>query len=406
MAVFAYRGLTADGRSVRGVVDAESARAARARLRRDGIFPTDVAEERPRGGIAAGAGAWRREPRVRPADLAAVSRQLGTLVGAGMPAVEALGAVSEQVERPPLPRVLSHVRDAVTQGSTLADALAAHPAVFPPLYVGMIRAGEAAGALELVLDRLATYTEGQARVRARVRSALAYPVLMTVVSLGIVGFLLGFVVPRVTRIFEEQKQALPLVTRILLGTSRAVADWWWLVALVLAAAGSFVLVRLRRPDGRLWLDRRLLAMPLVGPVATRVAVARFARTLSTLLANGIALLPALEVAGEVTGNAALTGAIDDARAAIREGQGIAAPLRSSGLFPPMLLHMIAVGERSGELEAMLDKAAEAYEQEIESTLSTATSVLEPLLIVLMGGIVLFIVLAILLPIFEINSLVR
>jgi general secretion pathway protein F len=401
MAVFAYRGLTSDGRTVRGVVDADSARGARARLRRDGIFPTSIDEERDRGATVRVAGG-----RVRPGDLALVSRQLGTLVGAGMPVVEALGAVSEQTERPAMARVLSHVRDAVTQGQSLADALAAHPSVFPSLYVGMVRAGEAAGALDLVLDRLAGYTESQARIRAKVRGALAYPVLMTVVSLGIVAFLLGFVVPRVTRIFAEQKQTLPFLTRLLLGISNAVADGWWLIVLALAAATAALLVSLRSPEGRLRLDRRLLTMPLVGPVATRIAVARFSRTLSTLLANGIPLLPALDVAGEVTGNAALTEAVGRARTAIREGQGLAGPLRESGLFPPLLLHMVAVGERSGELESMLDKAAAAYEQEIEGTLSTATAVLEPLLIVVMGGIVLFIVLAILLPIFEINALVR
>ena len=213
MAVFAYRGLTSDGRTVRGVVDADNARGARARLRRDGIFPTSIDEERDRGATVRVAGG-----RVRPGDLALVSRQLGTLVGAGMPVVEALGAVSEQTERPAMARVLSHVRDAVTQGQSLADALAAHPSVFPSLYVGMVRAGEAAGALDLVLDRLAGYTESQARIRAKVRGALAYPVLMTVVSLGIVAFLLGFVVPRVTRIFAEQKQTLPFLTRLLLGS--------------------------------------------------------------------------------------------------------------------------------------------------------------------------------------------
>ena len=401
MAVFAYRGLTADGRAVRGVIDADSARGARMRLRRDGVFPTSIDEERARG-----AAIRRPGGRVRPADLALVSRQLGTLVGAGMPVVEALGAVSEQTERPAMAGVLSHVRDQVTQGQSLADAMAAHPSVFPTLYVGMVRAGEAAGALDLVLDRLANYTESQARVRAKVRGALAYPVLMTAVSLGIVGFLLGFVVPRVTRIFAEQKQTLPLLTRILLGISNAVSDGWWLIVLLLAAATGTLLATLRRPAGRLWLDRKLLTMPVVGPVATRIAVARFARTLSTLLANGIALLPALDVAGEVTGNLALTEAVGQARAAIREGQGLAGPLKESGLFPPLLIHMIAVGERSGELESMLDKAAIAYEQEIEGTLTTATAVLEPILIVVMGGVVLFIVLAILLPIFEINALVR
>jgi general secretion pathway protein F len=229
---------------------------------------------------------------------------------------------------------------------------------------------------------------------------------MAVTATGVVTFLLGFVVPKVTRIFEERHQALPLPTRILLAISGAVADYWWIALLVVAAAIALLLVALRRPTYRLRFDRRLLTLPLVGSIATRVAVARFARTLATLLASGIPLLSALEVAGGVVGNRALAGALDDARQAIREGHSIAPPLRRSGVFPPLLIHMVGVGERSGELEAMLGKVADAYEQEVESTLATLTAVLEPAMLVLMGGLVLFIVLAILLPIFEINALVR
>jgi len=403
--VYAYRGLTAAGRNVQGVIDADSAKGARVRLRRDGIFPTDVAEEHAAASTASGL-SLRRGPRLTPVELALVSRQLSTLIGAGVPVVEALAAVGEQSDRPAVTQVLSHVRDQVTQGTPLADALAEYPAVFPDLYVGMVRAGEAAGALELVLERLATYTEAQTRLAAKVRNALAYPVLMTVVSTGIVGFLLGFVVPRVTRIFADQKQTLPLLTRILLGISEAVASSWWVFVLLAAGAVAWLLAARRRPAWRLWLDRRLLTMPVVGPIVTRVAVARFARTLATLLGNGIPLLAALEVASGVAGNRALQAAIDDARTAIREGQSVATPLRQSGLIPPLVTHMIAVGERSGELEAMLGKVADSYEQEVESTLGALTAVLEPATIVVMGGIVLFIVLAILLPIFEINALVR
>lgn len=405
MPVYAYRGLTAAGRSVQGVIDADSAKGARVRLRRDGIFPTEVAEERTVAREPGGLG-FRRGPRLSPGELALVSRQLSTLIGAGVPVVDALAAVGEQSDRPAVTQILSHVRDQVTQGTPLADALAGYPAVFPELYVGMVRAGEAAGALDLVLERLATYTEAQTRLAAKLRNALAYPVLMTVVSTGIVGFLLGFVVPRVTRIFADQKQTLPFLTRILLGISEAVAASWWLLALLVAGAIAWLVAARRRPAARLWLDRKLLTMPVLGPIVTRIAIARFARTLATLLGNGIPLLAALEVASGVAGNRALQDAIEEARTAIREGQSIAAPLRQSGLIPPLVTRMIAVGERSGELEAMLGKVADGYEQEVESTLGTLTAVLEPATIVVMGGIVLFIVLAILLPIFEINALVR
>jgi len=406
VAVFAYRGLTPDGRAVRGVVDADSARGARARLRRDGVFPTELREERPTASGAGGGLVRRWSGRVRTTDLAVLSRQLGTLTGAGVPVVEALGAVGEQSERPAVSRVLSHVRDRVTQGSSLADALAEHPAVFPDLYVGMVRAGEAAGALDLVLDRLATYTESQSRLATRVRAALSYPILMSVVSAGIVTFLLAFVVPKVTKIFTEQKQELPIPTRILLGISNGVAASWWFLLLLLVAAGFALNAALRRPASRLWLDRKLLALPIVGSLVTRIAVARFARTLGTLIENGIPLLAALDVAGGVTGHPAMAAAVEDARTAVREGQPLAAPLRQSGLFPPLLIHMIAVGERSGEVEAMLDKAADSYEQEVESSLATLTATLEPAMILVMGGVMLFIVLAILLPIFQINAMVH
>jgi general secretion pathway protein F len=405
MPVFAYRGLTAAGRNVHGVIDADSAKGARLRLRRDGIFPTEVSEERGHERARSGL-ALRRGPRLSASELALVSRQLGTLIAAGVPVVEALAAVGEQSDRPAVTQVLSHVRDQVTQGTPLATALAEFPTIFPELYVGMVRAGEAAGALDLVLERLATYTEAQTRLTSKVRNALAYPVLMTVVSTGIVAFLLGFVVPRVTRIFAEQKQALPFLTRALLAISGAIAASWWLIVLLAAGLVAWMIAARRRPAWRLWLDRRMLTLPLVGPIVTRVAVARFARTLATLLGNGIPLLQALEVASGVTGNRALAQAIEEARTAIREGQSIAAPLRQSGLIPPLVTHMIAVGERSGELEAMLGKVADSYEQEVESTLGTLTAVLEPVTIVVMGAIVLFIVLAILLPIFEINALVR
>jgi len=404
--VFAYRGLTAAGRNVQGVVDADSAKGARVRLRRDGIFPTDVTEQQHAESSGTSAFTRRRGPRMSSAELALVSRQLSTLIGAGVPIVEALAAVGEQSERPVVSQVLSHVRDQVTQGSPLADALADYPAIFPELYIGMVRAGEAAGALDLVLERLATYTEAQTRLTAKMRNALAYPVLMTLVSTGIITFLLGFVVPRVTRIFADQKQTLPFLTRVLLGISNAIASSWWLIVLVLAGLVAWFIAARRRPTWRLWFDHKLLTLPVIGPIVTRIAVARFARTLATLLGNGIPLLAALEVASGVAGNRALAQAIDEARQAIREGQSIAAPLRQSGLVPPLVTHMIAVGERSGELEAMLGKVADSYEQEVESTLGTLTAILEPITIVVMGGIVLFIVLAILLPIFEINALVR
>lgn len=400
MPVFAYEALDDRGKKLRGIVEADSARGARGELRRQGIFPTEVHEE---------AAATRRrsggEARISQAELALVARQLATLLTAGLPVVEALAALGEQTDRPGVERVLSHVRDAVTQGSSLADAMADHPASFPPLFVGMVRAGEAAGALDLVLERLALYAESQLQLQGKVRNALAYPVLMFLVAGGIVFFLLSFVVPKVTKIFAGQQESLPLPTRLLLGLSNGLAEWWWLVALLLVAALLAAISFIRKPEGRKRIDRILLTMPLLGPLLTRIAVGRFSRTLATLLAGGIPLLEALALASDTSGNTALGAAVEEARAGVREGGSLGELLRASGLFPPLLIRMIAVGERSGELEPMLIRVADAYEQEVDSALSTLTSVLEPAMIVIMGGLVLFIVLAVLLPIFEINSLV-
>jgi len=405
MPLYAYRGLDVDGRSVGGVVDADSPRGARQKLRRSGVFPTDLKEERAATPLAVRAFAQRPE-RVPAAELAAITRQFSTLVAAGLPLVEALGALAEQAERPSLARTLAQVRQEVTEGSSLADSLAQHPRLFGSLYVNMVRAGEASGALHVVLDRLADYTENQARLLGKVRSALTYPAIMLLLSATILFFLLSYVVPKVTRIFQETHQQLPLPTRILLGVSDFVAQWWWLLLMLLAAVTVGVMRWARTPSGRERVDRLTLDVPYLGRLAQKLAVARFARTLSTLLASGIGLLPSLDIVKSIVDNTVLTRAIEHARDAIREGQSIAPPLRESGLFPPLVVHMVAVGERSGQLEAMLSKAADTYDDEVENAVVALTTILEPIIIVFMGGVVLFIVLAILLPIFELNRIVR
>ena len=405
MPLYAYRGLDAGGRSVGGVVDAESPRGARQKLRKTGVFPTDLNEERA-AAPRANAVLSRRAERVPAAELAAITRQFSTLVAAGLPLVEALGALAEQAERPALSRILSQVRQEVTEGASLAEALGRHPRIFASLYVNMVRAGEASGALHVVLARLADYTENQARLLGKVRSALTYPAIMLLLSATILFFLLSYVVPKVTRIFQETHQQLPLPTRLLLGVSDFVAAWWWLLLLGIAAIAFGVARWAKTPAGRERVDQLTLAVPYFGRLAQKLAVARFARTLATLLASGIGLLPALDIVKSIVDNSVLTRAIEKARDAIREGQSIAPPLRESGLFPPLIVHMVAVGERSGQLEEMLGKAADAYDDEVENAVAALTTILEPLIIVFMGGVVLFIVLSILLPIFELNRIVK
>ncbi len=414
MPVYAYKGLNNRGRNVGGIIDADSPKTARLKLRRTGVYTTELSEER-QGSLAAevGAGVASRLSfdfaalfeRITPQDLALMTRQLATLVGAGLPLVECLGALIEQVDSARQKRILSQVRERVVEGGTLADAMKAHPGVFNDLYVNMVRAGEASGALDLVLIRLAEYTERAAQLRAKVRSALTYPVFMGIASSAILLFLLSYVVPKVTRIFEETHQSLPVLTVVLLSISDFTAEYWWLILGAILMAVIAVRVSTRSPKGRLRLDRAVLRIPYFGKVLKKVALARFARTLSTLLLGGIPLLQSLDIVKHVVNNMVLHNAIEDGRNSIREGHNVADPLRKSGLFPPLLVHMIAVGEKSGELESMLARAADAYDNEVEASVSALSSVMEPMLVIFMGAVVLFIVLAILLPIFEMNELV-
>ncbi|MBP1684003.1 MAG: ral secretion pathway protein [Deltaproteobacteria bacterium] len=411
MPVYAYKGLSREGRAVSGIIDADTPKAARQKLRGGGIFPTDVTEEqrqtvRDAAATRAQFNVARFLERIKPQELALLTRQLSTLVGAGLPLVDCLSALIDQVESARIKRTLSHIREQVTEGTSLADALKSHPRIFSDLYVNMVRAGEASGALDLVLLRLADYTENYAALRDKVRSALTYPTLMAIVGSSILFFLLSYVVPKVTKIFSENKAALPLMTTVLLAISGFLQEYWWLVLGTIIAVVVSIRVSTRTPAGRLRYDRYVLSIPYFGKLLKKVALARFARTLSTLLTSGITLMQSLDIVKNVVNNSVLSKAIEDARSSIREGQSIAPPLKRSGLFPAMLIHMIAVGEKSGELEQMLSKAADAYDNEVSSAVSALTSILEPMMILIGGGVVLFIVMAILLPIFELNQLVR
>ena len=392
-----------------GVIDADSPKTARVSLRRTGIFPTAVQEERTRQAIDMGATSRTGGfsfARVSAQDLALLTRQFATLIRAGLPLLECLGTLIEQVEQARLKRILTHVRQQVREGRSLADALQAHPRAFSGIYVNMVRAGEESGTIEAVLARLADYSESQARLVRTVQSALTYPVIMVVVSIAILVFLLTYVVPQVTRIFTDTGRPLPLATRILLGCSSFFADYWWSMLLFLAVVALIAVRLVHTPKGREWYDRTLLRLPWLGRLFQRLNVARFARTLSTLLASGVPILTALGVVTHLLSNSLLRSAVEDARTSVQEGESLAAPLRRSGLFPALLTQMIAVGERSGELEGMLSRAADAYDEEVKVALSRLTSLLEPLTILLMGGVILFIVLAILLPIFDLNQLVH
>ncbi|MGH8011656.1 MAG: type II secretion system inner membrane protein GspF [Candidatus Binataceae bacterium] len=406
MPVFAYRGLSNNGRSVAGVIDADSARSARGKLRELGIFPTNLAEEEARQQSLR---QWlpsigRR--KIPPTELALMTRQLSALLGAGVQLVEALTALSEQTTRPAAKKMLSQVRENVREGRSLADALAAHPDIFSELYIGMVRAGETAGALEGVLDRLAEYSERQSEFVSKVRGALTYPIIMMCVGAAIMAFLVTYVVPQVTTIFQEQHAALPIATRILIGMSGFLTTYWLPIIFAVIGLSAAILAGLSTNRGKRIYDTWLLRLPYIGPTITRVICARFARTLATLLSSGVQLLPALTAVKRVVTNGLLAEAVEDSRESIREGHGMGQTLARSGLFPPLLIEMIKVGERSGELEQMLERVADNYEREVENSLRQMTTVLEPLMTLVMAAVIVFMMLAVLLPIFQLNQLMQ
>ncbi|MFN7133568.1 MAG: type II secretion system inner membrane protein GspF, partial [Myxococcales bacterium] len=344
--------------------------------------------------------------RVSATDLAIMTRQLATLLGAGVALVEALTALQDQVDHEKLKMVVSQIKQRVNEGSQLADAMSQHPKVFSTLYVNMIRAGESSGALDIVLVRLADFTENQARLKQKVTGTLAYPAIMLLVSVVIVGILMTVVVPKVTKIFEDNKVTLPIMTRILIAVSNFMSEYWYLVvAGLIAAIVGFFKWKASKAGKPKW-DRMVLKAPVFGSLVRMIAIARFSRTLSTLLKSSVPLLAAMDIVRNIVDNSVLADVIEKARDSIREGESIAAPLKRSGEFPPLVYHMIAIGERSGQLEDMLVNVATAYEGQVEVRVSAMTTLLEPIMIVFLGGVVGFIVFSILTPILQINSVVR
>jgi general secretion pathway protein F len=328
------------------------------------------------------------------------------MLRAGVQLAECLTALIEQAERPGLKRVLSDLKVQVNEGVSLSGALSRHPRFFSELYVNLVAAGEAAGNLEAVLFRLASFLEAQNRLRGKVVSALFYPFIMTIIGGGILTMLMSTVVPKVTAIFADTGRALPLNTQILIFVSTVVTDYAWLVAIVVIAIATLFQRWLRSPKGRLTWDRFILRVPIFGELARKVAVSRFAKTLATMLASGVQLLRAMEIVKNVLGNTVLTKVVEEARESIREGESIAQPLRRSGQFPVIVCHMIAVGERSGQLEQMLENVASDYDLEVDMQIGRLTTLLEPLMILGMGGSVGFVVFSILLPIMQMSDFVQ
>jgi general secretion pathway protein F len=410
MPLYAYKGIGANGKTTTGVRDADTPKLLRQILRKEGVVVTqfDISKGGKKGS-AAGKGLSREVSlgdvlsRVSKGEIGAFTRQLATLLRAGIPLAEALGALFEQTEGVKFKAIVGEVRTAVNEGSSLADALGKHPTVFDSLYVSMVRAGEMAGNLDEVLGRLADFMESADRLKSKVQGAMIYPLIMVVVGTVIMGVMMVAVVPEITSIFIQQNKALPWYTQLLIGMSNFVASFWWLV--IIATIGGVYGFRSwsRSPAGRPVWDGFVLKLPMVGGLVRQVAIGRFTRTMGTMLSAGVPMLRTLEISKAILGNVILMDAVERAKVAVSEGESLALTLRRSGHFPPAVTHMIAVGERAGELESMLMRVAESYESQVDMRLNRLTALLEPLMLVVMGGGVAFVIFSILVPIMDMSA---
>ncbi|ANA33246.1 Type II secretion system protein F [Ralstonia mannitolilytica] len=403
MPAFRYEAADATGKTDKGVIEADSARQARTLLRARGLTPLLVdalgAQAAKRGGSSFG-------KRLSAQENALVTRQLASLLIAGLPLDEALAALADQAERAYVHELLAAIRAEVVGGSSLSVALAQHPKDFPDIYRALVSAGEHSGNLGLVLSRLADYIESRNALTSKIKLAFTYPAIVTVVAFAIVIFLLSYVVPQVVSVFANTKQKLPTLTIIMLWLSDFVRNWGWLTAIVLAAVGVLVRNLLQQPALRLSWHRWLLTAPLFGKLVRGYNTARFASTLAILTSAGVPILRGLQAAGETLNNVALKTNVEDASTRVREGTSLARALAAQNQFPPVLVHLIRSGEATGNLPAMLERAAQGEAQELERRTLFLTGLLEPALILTMGVVVLLIVLAVLMPIIEINQLVH
>ncbi len=406
MAAFEYIALNGRGREEKGVLEADSSRQVRQILRDRGLAPLSVSATRERQQQATGAGWWRwLRASLSIRDLALITRQLATLIAAGLPVEEALLAVSRQTESTRSRTMLATVRSRVMEGYSLASSLADYPRAFPELYRATVAAGESAGHLDLVLERLADYTESRYEARQRIVQALVYPVVLFFLTVIILASLLGYVVPDIVEVFSDSGQELPALTRFIIGASDFVQNWGLMLLLVIICLVVAATQALRVPAFRLAYDRRLLRLPLVGKLSRGTNTAQFASTLSILSSSGVPLVEAMNISGKVLTNRWLQRQVSEATGRVSEGASLSTALDQGGYFPPIMLHMIASGESSGELDGMLARVANYVQKDVESLLAVLLSLFGPLMLLFMGGAVFTIVMAILLPIINLNQLV-
>lgn len=403
MALFEYKGINKLGKTVRGSVTADNQRAARVKLKKDGIFIQNL-KDKQKAAKKSRKSNSRPKGSVSVEDMAMMTRQLATLIKANIPLVECLGAVTEQVENPVLKEALSEIKDMVNEGLAFNKALAKYPNIFNNIYIFMSEAGEASGTLDIILLRLAEFTEAQNALNKKVKSALTYPVIMVIFSTVIILFLFIYLIPKITKIFDQvDGLTLPWYSKMVIDLSDFLIQYWMVLGVGTLSA-YFLFQRWKStPNGSAQWDRISLKLPIAGHMVRLVAVSRFTKTLSTLLAGGVPMLQSLDIVKRVVNNAVLTDALQAARDNISEGESVAGPLKKSGEFPPLVIHMISVGEKTGDLENMLTQVSEAYDFQVKNSIDGLTSLLEPIMIVVMGAIILVIVLAVLVPILQMQN---
>ncbi len=408
MPVFEYTALNSSGKKLKGIIDADSSGAARQKIRASGNYPVDIKEtvissKKEQGNTLSTVSLFNK---VGPQDIHVAARQLSTLLGAGIPLVQSLSSLIDQTANPSLKMIFAQIKDAVNEGNSLSNALSDHPRIFSKIFINMVKAGEASGSLDIVLERLAEFGESQETIKARLKAAMVYPILMAIVGTCVVILLVTFIVPNIAKVFEDTKQALPLPTTLLINCSDFLKNYWWIVFLMIIAFIFLIKYFLTKPKGRHLWDKLKLTLPLLGPLNTRIAAARFGRTLASLLSSGVPLITSLHIVKNILNNVLLVDVLDNASEELEKGRSFSHILKQSPWFSPMLVQMIAVGEQSGTLENMLEKVADNYEREVEFKIMAMTSLIEPLMILAMGLVVSFIIISVLLPILDMNQLIR
>jgi len=408
MPVYEYSGLNSSGKTQKGILDADGPVAARQKLRDSGIFPVEVKEalSKSKGSLSGPVSVFGFLKGVKPPEVSAITRQLSILLTAGLPLVKSLEALISQITNPMLKKIMAQIKDSVNQGNGLGLSMSQHPKIFSNFYINMVHSGEASGSLDIVLGHLAEFTEHQQALRGRFKAALAYPVFMSIIGTLILFSLITFIVPNITKIFVEMEHTLPLPTLVLIEVSNFLLSFWWIIFIALFIGIAIIRHLKKRPGVHIIWDKLKLRIPIFGPINQKVALARFGRTLGSLLQSGVPLISALQIVGKIVDNSLIAKVIDEAVDDIHAGKSLAGTLSKSEWFPSISVQMISVGEQSGEIETMLNKIADTYEREVESHIIAITSMLEPVMIMVMGAIVLFIVISVLLPIFEMNQMIR